>query len=133
MSFSHNRRVGLAFPLHLSLKCRRIRPQVRWEQLISGQSLKISSRDFVFTSSETIPPGQVLEVFVDWPVLLDNRIRLALVLEGVVVSSDPHIAMRIDKYQFKTRGTLEAMTASASTTSFRTANAMVASAGQSSF
>ncbi|HEY3826269.1 MAG TPA: hypothetical protein VGL82_17005 [Bryobacteraceae bacterium] len=98
-----------------------------------GESLKISSKDFVFTTPETILPGQILEVFVDWPVLLDNRIRLTLVLEGRVVSSDPHIAMRIEKYQFKTRGALDAMTASTNGTHFQTAATMVASAGQSSF
>jgi hypothetical protein len=133
MSSRRNRETCLSFPLRLSVRCRHIRPQLRWEQLIVGQSLKISSRDFIFTATETIPAGQALEAFIDWPLLLDNRVRLTLVLEGVVVSSDQHIVMRIEKYHFRTRGPMDAMPASTSAAPVQTETAMVAAAGHSSY
>jgi hypothetical protein len=73
------------------------------DRIILGESLNISSKGLLFTASEAFLPGQVVEAFIDWPMLLDSRVRLTLVVEGVVVwTADDQAAMRIDRYQFRT-------------------------------
>jgi len=58
----------------------------------------------LFAARESFTPGQVVEAFLDWPMLLDSRVRLTLVVEGVVVwAADGQAAMRIEKYEFRTR------------------------------
>jgi hypothetical protein len=100
-----DRRVSQRYPLHLAVKCRRIEPHSSWSELIYGESLNISSTDLLFTSTEAFLPGQAIEAFIEWPIRLDNRVRLTLVVEGTVVrSAEDRSAMRIERYQFRTRG-----------------------------
>lgn len=74
-------------------------------RILIGESLNISSKGMVFKTTETFEPGQVVEAFIDWPVLLDDCVRLTLFVEGVVVrSTGTQTAMRIEKYEFRTRG-----------------------------
>jgi len=74
------------------------------DRIILGESLNISSKGLLFTTNEALLPGQVVEAFLDWPMLLDSRVRLTLVVEGVVVwAADGAAAMRIEKYEFRTR------------------------------
>ena len=48
--------------------------------------------------------GQLLQVSVDWPARLDNAVALKLVAEGRVIRIiDGQAAVRIDKYEFRTR------------------------------
>src|ERR1700728_534345 len=102
------RRLSQRYPLRLAVKCRRIEPQFPWNRLIVGESLNISSTDLLFTANEAFLPGQALEAFIDWPILLDNRVRLTLVVEGTVVrTAENHAAMRIERYHFRTRGVTE--------------------------
>ena len=49
--------------------------------------------------------GRLIEVAVDWPVRLDGACRLQFVAVGKVVRSEAgKAAVRIERYQFKTRG-----------------------------
>jgi hypothetical protein len=83
-------------------------PRFQWDQFIVGESLNISSTDLLFTTKESFLPGQAVEVSIDWPILLDNRVRLSLVVEGVVVrTAEDHAAMRIERHYFRTRGVVE--------------------------
>jgi hypothetical protein len=51
-----------------------------------------------------LQPGQLLQVSVDWPARLENEIPLKLVAEGRVIRVvDGQAAVRIDKYEFRTR------------------------------
>jgi hypothetical protein len=51
-----------------------------------------------------------VEVSVDWPAQLNGVCPLKFVAMGRVVRSDPHqAAVRIERYQFKTRGRLAAV------------------------
>ena len=99
-----DRRVNRRFSLRLAVKCRRVEPRVVLDRIILGESLNISSKGLLFTAKESFVPGQVVEAFLDWPMLLDSRVRLTLVVEGVVVwAADGQAAMRIEKYEFRTR------------------------------
>jgi len=99
-----DRRTTKRFSLRLAVKCRRIEPRFLLDRIITGESLNISSKGLLFAATEAFLPGQVVEAFIDWPMLLDDRIRLTLVVEGVVVrTGDDRAAMRMEKYEFRTR------------------------------
>jgi len=70
-----------------------------------GETLHISSKELLFTTNESFAIGQCLQVSLDWPALLENRIPLRLVVSGQILRSDDgQAAMTIDKYQFRIRG-----------------------------
>jgi DNA-binding NarL/FixJ family response regulator len=68
------------------------------------ETVNISSKGVLFTSSDPFEPGQLLRVSVDWPARLENSVPLKLVAEGRILrNTDGQCAMRIDKYEFRTR------------------------------
>ena len=69
-----------------------------------GQTIMMSSQDIVFVPSDGLEPGMNAEIVVDWPPLLDNRIRLQLVLQVTITGSqDGEAEARIRTYDFCTR------------------------------
>jgi hypothetical protein len=98
-----DRRSRRRFTLRLAVRYRLIQPRVLLDRFMVGESLNLSSIGLLFAAGETLLPGQVVEVFIDWPIRLHNGVRLTLVVEGAVVRSDGnHAAMHIEKYQFRT-------------------------------
>jgi hypothetical protein len=98
------RRRARRFCLRLPVRCRRIDTPQPLDLIITGESLNVSSKGLLFSSSEGFLRGQIVEVSIDWPVLLENRVSLTLVVEGTVArSAGSHTAMRIDRYRFTTR------------------------------
>jgi len=74
-----------------------------------GQTRMMSSKDIVFGPSDGLRPGMKAEIVLDWPRLLDDRIRLQLVLQVVITGSQDRVTeARILTYQFGTRGPAEA-------------------------
>ena len=70
----------------------------------SGRTLDISSSGILLSTQEWIHPGRVLVVSVDWPARLDGTCPLKFVATGTVVRSAGHqLAMRIQRYEFRTR------------------------------
>lgn len=70
----------------------------------SSETLNISSKGVLFTTNQPLEAGKLLQVSVDWPARLENQIPLKLVAEGRIVRcSNGTAAMRIDKYEFRTR------------------------------
>lgn len=71
----------------------------------TGITVDMSRNGLLFTTDDPLPPGRTLEVSVNWPVALDGVCPLKLVATGRVVrTSGALTAMRIERYQFKTRG-----------------------------
>jgi hypothetical protein len=100
-----DRRSRLRFSLRLAIRCRRVEPRFALDRIIVGESLNIASRGMLFRASEAFLPGQVVEVFIDWPIRLENGVRLMLVVEGAVVRiAGKCAAMLIEKYQVRTCG-----------------------------
>lgn len=80
----------------------------------SGESLNFSSAGLLFTSASTLSAGQEIEVLIDWPARLENRIALRLAVRGVIVrSTGSHAAMRFEHYEFRLRRDLAAQSAAA--------------------
>lgn len=71
----------------------------------SGVTVDISSTGILFRPEAPIPVGTLVDLQVDWPVALGGVCELELCVKGEVVRSmDPLIAIRMLRYEFRTRG-----------------------------
>jgi hypothetical protein len=69
-----------------------------------GTTLNIGSGGVLFTTEERLPIGRTVELSVNWPARLDGICPLQFVAIGRVVrSEEDRAAVRIDRYEFKTR------------------------------
>jgi DNA-binding NarL/FixJ family response regulator len=98
-----DRRTNARFPCRLAVSY-----QALEHPFLSGvatsETLNISSKGLLFATEEALKPGQLLQVSVDWPARLENQVPLKLVAEGRIVRNlNGLAAMRIDKYEFRTR------------------------------
>jgi len=98
-----DRRTNARFPCRLAVSY-----QALEHPFLSGvatsETLNISSKGLLFSTEEALQPGQLLQVSVDWPARLENQVPLKLVAEGRIVRNlNGLAAMRIDKYEFRTR------------------------------
>lgn len=79
----------------------------------AGKTLNIGSSGILFTTEERLPLGRTVEISVNWPARLGGTCPLKFVAVGRVVRADvDKAAVRIERYEFRTRGTA-AMGASA--------------------
>ena len=70
----------------------------------TGTTLNMGSGGILFTTEEKLPVGRPIEISVNWPARLDGTCPLQFVATGRVVRSDDRqAAVRIDRYEFKTR------------------------------
>jgi DNA-binding NarL/FixJ family response regulator len=98
-----DRRTNARFPCRLAVSY-----QALEHPFLSGvatsETLNISSKGLLFATEEALEPGQLFQVSVDWPARLDDQVPLKLVAEGRIVRNlNGLAAMRIDKYEFRTR------------------------------
>lgn len=100
-----DRRGTIRFPVREELKYKVL--QTKGEPITgSGQTLDIGSGGILFTAQEKLPVGRHVEISVNWPARLDGTCALKFVATGRVVRSDARqAAVRIERYEFKTRGT----------------------------
>ena len=89
-----------------------VREEVRYRLLQSkaiqlagaGKTVDISSGGILFTTSEPLPTGRLVEISVNWPARLDGTCPLQLVATGRIVRADgAKAAVRIERYEFRTR------------------------------
>lgn len=98
-----NRRTNVRFPVRLAVNYQALESPFFSGTAVS-ETLNISSKGVLFATSHPLQPGQLLQVSVDWPARLENEIPLKLVAEGRVIRVvDGQAAVRIDKYEFRTR------------------------------
>jgi hypothetical protein len=71
-----------------------------------GNTLNIGSGGILFTTEEKLPIGRMVELSVNWPARLDGVCPLQFVAIGRIVRSEGlRAAVRIERYEFKTRST----------------------------
>jgi hypothetical protein len=69
-----------------------------------GATLNIGSGGILFTTEDRLPVGCMVELSVNWPARLDGICPLQFVATGRVVRSDAQrAAVRVERYEFKTR------------------------------
>src|SRR5215831_4464518 len=108
MIYRHNSAHGatfspMQFPLVLPLKYKVISPKAK---AISGtgSTVLLSSTDIVFNADQPLGSGVQCEISIAWPVLLQGRIRLQLVLQTLITRSEGQVVMgRVSKYEFQTQ------------------------------
>ena len=99
---TRDRRTRHRFPLRLAVKYRATGSRFGSTWMV-GESVNISSGGVLISTPGAVRAGQPVEALIAWPVLLDMRIPLKLVITGSVVrSSGDHIAIRFTKYEFRT-------------------------------
>ena len=70
----------------------------------TGATLNIASGGVLFTTREKLQVGRTVELAVNWPAKLGGTCPLLFVAVGRVVRSyDGQAAVRIQRYEFKTR------------------------------
>lgn len=71
-----------------------------------GKTLNIGSGGMLFRTEQKLPMGKTVELSMNWPARLGGTCSLKFVAVGRVVRSEPDQAVvRIERYEFKTRGT----------------------------
>jgi len=73
------------------------------EETGEGKTLNISSSGILFTSEQMLLPGRRLEVAINWPVQLNNKVSLKLVARAVVRFEEGRAAIEIQQYEFRTQ------------------------------
>lgn len=79
------------------------------EYVFGGKRFQAMTRNVssggVFLKTDTVlPGGEPIQVLIDWPVLLEERCHLRLVIFGKTVRSDwTGTAVEITRYEFRTR------------------------------
>jgi hypothetical protein len=69
-----------------------------------GITLNICSSGILFQLAQKLPAGRRIRLFIEWPVKLENRIPLHLVVEGTVLrSTATTTAATILQYEFRLR------------------------------
>jgi hypothetical protein len=70
----------------------------------TGRTLNFGSTGILFTTEEALPLGRNVEISVNWPARLDGTCALQFVALGRVVRAEAdRAAIRIERYEFKTR------------------------------
>jgi hypothetical protein len=70
----------------------------------AGTTLNIGSGGILFTTQEKLPMGKLVELSVNWPARLGGTCPLKFVAVGRIVRSEiDKAAVRIERYEFKTR------------------------------
>jgi hypothetical protein len=101
-----NRRGSSRFPVREEVRYKILQPSKAPAVIGCGQTLNIGSGGILFTTEEKLPLGRTVEISVNWPARLDGTCPLKFVATGKVVRADAgKAAVRIEKYEFKTRGT----------------------------
>ncbi|MEI9971460.1 MAG: PilZ domain-containing protein [Ignavibacteriota bacterium] len=82
----------------------------------SGKTLNFGSGGLLFTTEERLPIGRMVELSVAWPALLGGKCPLQFVATGRVVRSESNrAAVKIERYEFRTRGGPAAAAATSAT------------------
>ncbi|HEV3197629.1 MAG TPA: hypothetical protein VGZ73_06965 [Bryobacteraceae bacterium] len=72
----------------------------------TGKTLNIGSGGILFSTEDRLPMGRTVELSVSWPARLGGTCPLKFVAVGRVVRSDlDQAVVRIERYEFRTRGT----------------------------
>ena len=102
---SGERRGVIRYPLALRLRYSVLNPRTAKPETGSGQTIDLSSSGLRFLAEKPIEPGRRVELFLDWPFLLDNDVELQLIASGTVVRNNgSEVALRMQRHDFKTRG-----------------------------
>ena len=106
------RRSHVRYPIELD-----VRYNGSWKKGVphegSGKTRDFSSGGIFFSTNQPLPKGRHVELFINWPILLEGTCPLQLVITARIVrSSRGGVAVTILNHNFRTRRTYAAAPAS---------------------
>lgn len=112
MSMASDRRLGMRFPIEMDLSYR-VGPKTA--ECVAGRTINISSTGILAQTEGAPAKGSKVHMSLAWPLLLDNRVPLQLIVDGRVVrAAEGQVAIRFERFEFRTsressRASLEAL------------------------
>jgi hypothetical protein len=104
-----DQRLSRRYPITLEIEYKLVR-KGKVERSGLGRTLNVSSSGVLFEAHESVSAGSSIEIFMQWPFLLEGVCPLKLVIQGSVVRSDGKgIAVRIKHHEFRTAGARSSM------------------------
>lgn len=101
---SGDRRGSSRFPIERELRYKILSRKSSPEHG-AGNTVNMSSTGILFTTEQTLIPGRMVEIAINWPAHLNDSTPLKLVARGRVVRSDvARAAVEIQRYEFRTAG-----------------------------
>ena len=98
-AMTRERRGHARFPLSLDVRYSALRAESG-----SGRIIDISKTGVRIAAQGPQEPGSRLDIAINWPVLLEGRVPLQLLVVGKVVwSSQTEVALQIYRHAFRTR------------------------------
>ncbi|MGD0496905.1 MAG: hypothetical protein ABSC23_00555 [Bryobacteraceae bacterium] len=98
------KRTKRRFPVEQEVRYKMLYGQ-RIAETGSGKTTNMSSSGIWFTTPNMLTPGMPVELSMNWPVLLNDRCPMKLMIYGCVVRSDGQgAAVAIERYEFRTQG-----------------------------
>jgi hypothetical protein len=99
------RRSSNRWPIIREVRYRVLSGRQKTKRIGSGKTLNISGKGVLFTTESELVEGELVELAVSWPALLNGVLPLKLVAHGLVVrTDDKQAAITIERYEFKTVG-----------------------------
>ena len=69
-----------------------------------GKTVNVSSRGVLFTCQHDLQPGRRVKLCISWPIPLNDKCALKLVIRGRVVRSEEgRAAVEIQQHEFRTQ------------------------------
>ena len=100
-----NRSVTSRFPVAQANRYRVVESRPAGKGSV-GKTLNISSGGVLFTTTKRLPHGHLVEMAIHWPARLGGNCPVQFVATGRVIRSETkHAAVRIERYEFRTRAT----------------------------
>jgi hypothetical protein len=95
------RRLAVRYPLELSVRFRSI--SVKFPFFGVGRAINVSRGGILVLSQDEVSVGVQIEINLEWPTLLDEKIPLQLFASGRVLRRGTfHFATTIERYEFRT-------------------------------
>jgi len=93
------RRPKIRFPIALGVRFITRRPRT----VGTGQTVNLSSSGALIANQQRMRVGVRIELFVDWPIRLNETTALQFVARGRLVRSDADVfAVSLQRYEFRT-------------------------------
>ena len=107
--FLVERRGKIRFEISRPLRYRLLKRTFPPDKGATGRAVDASSNGILFESENELKIGDPLELLIDWPVSLNDRVPLQLVTAGCVVRVEGNrYAVTVDRYEFRTRSAIAA-------------------------
>ena len=100
----NDRRDSHRFPIELGVRYKVVNRKNDGDKMGFGKTINISSTGVLFTTDQLLVPGRPLELYMNWPVLLNSTVALKLVALGRVVRCEKgKAAVKFHQYEFRTQ------------------------------